>query len=288
MTTNAAQGRVDTQSASPDFAARLNAFFRAKSDHDIERTHAFFHRDLVGYYDATLGWAFPGNETLRRVWEQYMPHWGEGLSYETRVVGDETGGVVLLTDTPELFGAEIRAIAAVDLADGLIVRWVDYWNGRDFGAELTASMRVADADFPEPFGADQVQDATASPFARTSAQLIRALSVADRDAISRLLGPDIVFDDLTTHLALRGRTAVSEYLTAAGGELPYGLGVRSRHIVGGSAGGGIEWVNDTHRARRGIFAVETESDGSIWRMTAVWDGSLLPDEHLLAMRGPSI
>jgi hypothetical protein len=31
-----------------------------------------------------------------------------------------------MVDTPELFGGELRILAAVDFADGKIIRWVDY------------------------------------------------------------------------------------------------------------------------------------------------------------------
>ena len=33
-----------------------------------------------------------------------------------------------MVDTPELFGGELRILAAVDFRDGKIVRWVDYWD----------------------------------------------------------------------------------------------------------------------------------------------------------------
>src|SRR5258708_12089836 len=77
------------------------------------------------------------------MWEQYMPQWPAGAkSYPTQILGDMTSAVVFVTDTPELFGGEIRAISIAHLADGKIVRLVDYWDGRGFGAELAGALRV--------------------------------------------------------------------------------------------------------------------------------------------------
>ena len=33
-----------------------------------------------------------------------------------------------LVDTSELFGSELRILAAIDFRDGTIIRWVDYWD----------------------------------------------------------------------------------------------------------------------------------------------------------------
>src|SRR3984957_2754694 len=45
---------------------------------------------------------------------------------------DTHSALVAFTDTPELFGAEIRILAAIDFKDGKVVRWIDYWDGRSF------------------------------------------------------------------------------------------------------------------------------------------------------------
>jgi hypothetical protein len=64
------------------------------------------------YVYATLGWELNGYDALKEVWAQYMPTWGEGRSYPTRILGEVNGGTgsVMLefTDTPELFGADLR------------------------------------------------------------------------------------------------------------------------------------------------------------------------------------
>jgi hypothetical protein len=48
-----------------------------------------------------------------------MPKWPPtGLSYPTRISGDFHSALIALTDTPQLFGGEIRILAAVDFKDG--------------------------------------------------------------------------------------------------------------------------------------------------------------------------
>jgi hypothetical protein len=43
---------------------------------------------------------------------KYMPQWPAGArSYQTEVLGDAQGAVVLFTNTPQEFGHEIRGIA---------------------------------------------------------------------------------------------------------------------------------------------------------------------------------
>src|SRR5215467_9755735 len=118
-------------------AAFFGSFFTAKTSRDIEATHAHFHPAKTAYFDATLGWALASNAEVRKMWEQYMPQWPAGAkSYPTRILGDMTSAVLLVTDTPELFGGEIRTITIADLEDGKIVRLVDYLAGRGFGAGL--------------------------------------------------------------------------------------------------------------------------------------------------------
>ena len=53
-----------------------------------------------------------------------------------------------MTDTPELFGGELRILAAIDFADGKIVRWVDYWDSSAFDDALYAQFRTPAGRFP--------------------------------------------------------------------------------------------------------------------------------------------
>ena len=52
-----------------------------------------------------------------------MPGWAPpARSYATRILAGDTSALVQMTDTPELFGGELRILAAIDVADGKIVR----------------------------------------------------------------------------------------------------------------------------------------------------------------------
>ena len=264
----------------------FHRFFTAKTAHQVDASHAFFHPDRTFYADAALGWSWPSSESLRAVWAEYMPTWpAEALSYPTRIIGDATSAVVFMTDTPELFGGEIRAIAAINLEDGRIVRWIDYWDGRAFGASQAAGMRTPPEQFPDLYGA-----LPARPAARideVAAALHRAVSSAGPDEVAASFAPDGVFEDLTLRTTVRGRAAIARYFARARTTLPYGPGARLRHVVGADLGGGYEWQSDGP-VPRGVVALELGESGSIDRMTAIWDGSLLPDDALLSLAARAV
>ncbi|WP_127500578.1 hypothetical protein [Actinoplanes solisilvae] len=241
--------------------------FTAKSAHLVAETHAFFHPDRVFYADATLGWSWPSSQSLYDVWDEYMPNWpAEALSYPTRVIGDATSAIVFMTDTPELFGGEIRAIAPIDFADdGRIVRWIDYWDGRNFGADKVNAMRTPSAQFPDLYADLPVRRPT---------RVDDVVAHLHADPVETLFSPDAVVEDLTLRTTVRGRAAIGRYLGRAAASLPYGPSAQVRHIVGGDLGGGYEWQSTTEAAR-GVTALELGANGSIDRLTSVWDGSLV-------------
>jgi len=259
----------------------FHRLFTAKSAHLVDATHAFFHPDRTFYADAALGWVWPSSESLREVWAEYMPTWpATALSYPTRVIGDENSAVVFMTDTPELFGGEIRAIAPIDFADGRIVRWIDYWDGRNFGAAKIAGMRTPPDRFPDLYG--NLPDRKGSRVDDVVAPLHQAFASVEPDDVAALFAPDGVFEDTTLRTTVRGRAAVARYLRRAGSALPYGPGARVRHIAGADLGGGFEWQS-SGEVPRGVTALELGGDGSIDRLTVVWDGSLLTDDALITL-----
>jgi ketosteroid isomerase-like protein len=172
---------ADTSHATAAAAAFFRSFFTAKTSKDIEATHAHFHPGKTVYFEATLGWALPANGDVRKMWEQYMPQWPAGAkSYPTQILGDMTSAVVFVTDTPELFGGEIRTISIADLEDGKIVRLVDYWDGRGFGAELAGSLRVPADSYPDELGVSTVTSRP-GPIATAAAELTAAFAAGDTD-----------------------------------------------------------------------------------------------------------
>ena len=143
---------VDARHANTEAVDLFQRFFATKSRHDSDATMAFISRDLSVYADATLGWELHGYDALKEVWAQYMPTWGEGRSYPTRMLGEVNGGtgsvMVEFTDTPELFGADMRVLGAVDVVDGKITRWVDYWDSATYDGTRFAQIKRPPVDPP--------------------------------------------------------------------------------------------------------------------------------------------
>jgi ketosteroid isomerase-like protein len=277
---------VDVTHATKNSAAFFDSFFEAKSRHDVDAAMNHFSKSTLTYIDATLGWAFYTPGALRDVWMQYMPKWpATALSYPTRILGDERSALVAFTDTPELFGAEIRTLAAIDIKDGKIVRWVDYWDGRHFGAEPAAKLRVPSDKFPTNF--EGPVPGNASPKIRAVAnKLHTAFARNDAKAAAALFNSDAVYEDMTLRTEVLGRLAIERYLQRALAKLPSGAGSPLLHVVGGDMGGGYEWqAAPAYRAsvRRGISAITLDEDGRITRLTTVWDGSVIPDADIKAL-----
>jgi hypothetical protein len=279
---------ADVSQASAEAAAFFRSYFTAKTGKDIEATHAHFHPDKTVYFDATLGWGWITNADLRKVWEQYMPGWtAEARSYPTQILGDLTSAVVFMTDTPELFGGEIRAIGVIDLEDDKIVRWVDYWDGRGFGnSDLVSSMRVPEDSYPHGLGASTVTD-RGGKIAQAAHQLSDALAAGDADRAGALFAYDAQFEDMALRTQIRGQAAISRYLHRAMPDLPYAQ-ASIRHIVGTDQGGGYEWLAEGRAVPRGAAALELGQDGRITKFTVVWDGSLLDDTTITAAAAHAI
>jgi hypothetical protein len=111
------------------------------------------------------------------IFELYMPKWPPtGLSYPTRISGDTHSALVAFTDTPELFGGEIRILAAVDFKDGKVVRWVDYWDGRSFGVETAAKMRTPPDKLPTNFDYEVASEGASAKIKDVSQKLASAFA----------------------------------------------------------------------------------------------------------------
>lgn len=57
------------------------------------------------------------------------------------LAGSESA-LVHMVDTPEMFGGELRILAAVDFADGKILRWIDYWDSSAYDADLYRQLHA--------------------------------------------------------------------------------------------------------------------------------------------------
>lgn len=269
---------IDVSHATPDLVHLLTGYFAAKSAHNPVGTMSYFSQTKLTYIDAVLGWIYTSWQDLDALFTKVMPTWPpSGQSYPVRILGDTTSALVFFTDTPELFGNEIRAIGSVNFEQGKIVREVDYWDGRHFGINNTANLRTPANQFPQDFKESTVGE-TASPTMRSVvANLAQAFTTNNATAAAQLFTADAVFEDMTLHAQIIGQLAITGYLQRALPQLPYGYQSAIRHVVGSAIGGGYEWTSSLGAVPRGAIGLELNQQGQITRLTAAWDGSLLDD-----------
>jgi len=270
----------DTSAATPELVDFINGFFAAKTRANVAGAMAYFSPRLVTYSDAVLGWDLAGYDSLRAVWQKHMPNWGTAAkSYPSRILGDMTSALVTFTDTAELFGGEIRAIGAIDMQDGKIVRWVDYWDTRGwpntFGVRKGALPNWHMAALRE----------NASPRLRgVVSRLAAAMSANDSKSAAALFSYDATYEDMVCRAQVLGRSAIERYLERALAMLPNGATSGLRHTVGADAGGGFEWIGaQGSPIAGGITALVLDADGAITRATTVYDGALFGASHLQSL-----
>lgn len=257
-------------------------FFATKTGADVEATMAYFSPDLRSYIDATLGWDFDGYDALAAAFAQHMPGWRPpARSYATRILSNETSALIHMVDTPELFGGELRILAAVDLVDGRIVRWVDYWDAAPFDGALYAQFRTPPERFPTDLKDGTVATRATPELVAVARSLHRALAARDARAVAALLHTDVTFQDMALRCQVIGRIETGRYLERVLGEVPYGAGSRLRHVVGGRHGGGFEWTAADGLV--GITAVELDGDGLISDVRSVYDSRQLAPRRRSAL-----
>jgi hypothetical protein len=272
---------VNTSHATPDAAAFFKSYFTAKSEHKPVPTTDHFSESHLTYIDAALGWPFYSKKGMTDLFETYMPKWPPaGLSYPTRISGDTHSALVAFTDTPELFGAEIRILAAIDFKDVKIVRWIDYWDGRSFGAETAAKMRTPPDKFPTNFDYDVASDGASAKIKEVTQKLRAALSSGDAKAVAALFTYDAAYLDRALRVRVLGRLAIAKYLSRVAATIPYGKGAKLVHVVGSDQGGGYEWINEGSSVQRGIVSIDLNSAGQIERFDTTWDNGVMSDAAL--------
>jgi hypothetical protein len=276
---------VDESHSSAEARKLFSGFFTAKSSRDAAGLNAYFSKDRIIYIDATLGRDFRTYPVVSSAFADLMPHWPESArSYPTRIVGDTRSAMVAFTDTPELFGGEIRILAAVDFKDGKIVRWVDYWDGRNFGVSKANQLRVPEAQYPPDLGESATPESAASVIRTTARKLNQALTLGKPSEAAALFSYDGLFEDMTLHSQIQGAPAIKRFLDRAVSKLPYGGGSSAPlHTVGSEQGGAYEWrPSNAYRPalKGGIVGLEIDRQGKITRFTTVWDGSTVDDGRM--------
>jgi hypothetical protein len=216
-----------------------------------------------------------------------MPNWSPpARSYTTGVLANETSAFLHMTDTPELFGGELRILAAVDFAEGKIVRWVDYWDSSSFDDALYAQFRTPGDRFPTDLKDGQVATQAAPALVAAATAVQGALGAGDATAAGDLMHTDVLLEDMSLRTQVIGRIEATAYLGRILDDVPYGRSSWLRHVVGGSNGGGFEWTAGPGAdSLAGITALELDAENLITRITSVYDSRQLEPARKAALIG---
>lgn len=262
---------ADVSHAEPATAKLFNGFFAAQSAKDVDGTMKYFSPDLLTYADAALGMEHPSFASLKKVFAEYMPKWGAGLCYPVRIIGGPDSALVAFTTTPEVWGAELRVLGAVDLKAGKIVRWVDYFDSTAYPAPEFAKMKTPQAN-PASFREDAVVGNASPKIRDVAARFQKALARGDAQSLGKMLSYDAVYEDMALRCQILGRASIAAYVSRVSALAPFGAGATLRHVVGGDKGGGFEWIGGKGMENvLGITALELDSEGQVSRVTTTYD-----------------
>ncbi|NCE86309.1 MULTISPECIES: nuclear transport factor 2 family protein [Pseudomonas] len=276
---------ADISHAEPETASLFRSFFSVKTQKNIDATMTYFSPHLLTYTDATLGWDQNSLEAIRKV----IPHSGKGLSYPTRILGGSINGagsaIVEFTDTPELFGGELRIVGAVDFKDGKIIRWTDYWDSSSYDDKRYHEFRKPDDKFPTDFKESAITQNASKKITAVARTLQSALNSGDARVAAELFTYDAVFEDLAVRTQIRGQAAIERYFERVRSAAPYMTGSKLRHVVGSDLGGGFEWHGSALTpVKTGIMELTLDSDGKISRAVSMYDGRLLGKSNATDLR----
>ena len=175
------------------------------------------------------------------------------------------------------------------VADGKIVRWVDYWDSTSFDPELCEQFRTPAASFPTDLKDTDVPTRAAPELVAAATALQRAFTQADASAAAGQMHTDVELTGMSTRTHIVGRIETAKYLDRILDDVPYGRSSTLRHIVGGRHGGGFEWTaGQNHNLLAGITAIELDPDRQITRITSVYDSRQLRPDSRLALASAAI
>jgi hypothetical protein len=250
---------------------------------------SYFSPNLAAYIDATLGSASDSYDAVKAGFAMVMPTWASpARSYTTGVLSSESSALVYMVDTPELFGGELRILAAVDFADGKIIRWVDYWDASSYDADLYARWRTPAEMFPADLKDSQVPTQAAAELVAAATALHQAFQAGDARAAAGLMHADVVLEDRALRTQVIGRIEATRCLERILGDIPYGRSSQLRHVAGGRRGGGFEWTAPNAGMLAGITALELDAGGLITKIASVYDSRQLQAGRKTALITASI
>jgi hypothetical protein len=102
--------------------------------------------------------------------------------------------------------------------------WIDYWDGRSFGAETAAKMRTPPDKFPTNFDYEVVSEGASAKIKDVAQELAGAFSASDAAAADALLATDAVYLDRALRVRILGRQAIGKYLARVLATVPHGKG----------------------------------------------------------------
>lgn len=269
---------VDTRTADPELVEVISGYFRGRNARDLEGVMSYVSPELTTYIDVPLGWDNNSFDKLRDIYVQYMPTWPDtptAVAYPIYITGNAQSALISFINTSEVFGAELRILSTIDIEDGKIVRWTDYWDGTGVDNSLYG-LRVPADQYPQDFHEAEVTSRAAPKMAAASTALQRAFSAGDSEAAASLMTDDVIHEDLALRTQVLGRAAVTRYLSRVLDKSPYGQTSQLRHVVGGAQGGGFEWVGaPASGVPAGITALELDQGGRITKVTTVYNSMLM-------------
>ena len=264
--------------ATPETAKLFYDAFEAKSTGRAEDLMSHFSTDMVGYCDTTLGWPCKTFEPLLAAFKKNMPNWTNGLSYPVEVLGGPESAVVYFVDTPELFGSDLRVVGVVDVRDGKIIRWADYWDGSSYPIDGFNKILMPPEKFNKDYLEGKIDQRASDEIVGISEAFANALSTGSQDKFDALFSYGVVFEDAALRTRIVGEPAVLAYLKRSIEKVPYGKGVSIRHIAGGERGGGFEWTSSGQTGVKiGVAALTLNDAGKIERVTMMYNGRRLSE-----------
>jgi hypothetical protein len=191
-----------------------------------------------------------------------MPGWAPpARSYATCIPSNDVSALVHMVDTPELFGGELRILAAINFRDGKIIRWVDYWDAGPYDEQLYVKFRTPGAHFPRDLKDAEVPTQAAPEPVAAATALQHAFTAGDAPA-ANLLHTDVVLTDMSLRAQLTGRIETARYLGRVLADVPYG---------------------QNHRRLVDITALELDADQLITKVTSVYDSRQLSPARRAAL-----
>jgi ketosteroid isomerase-like protein len=219
-TAASASAVLDVTASDPTTATFLASYFAAESAHDPAGSIAHFSPGALTYSESPWGWVTDGFPGIQAGFETATPTWGDAISYPTGITGitggfptGDGGAVVAFTNTPRVVGRELlHILAAVDVRDHEIVRWVDYWDSSGIDPTFQAAHQAPSAAFPQSFHEDDLEVMVPEPLRGVAPELARALSAGDAAGAAALFDADGVLEDDVLRTRVVGRRSIAALL----------------------------------------------------------------------------